>query len=595
MYKGLSFCLAGWHMSKVFISYRRDDAAGYAHAIQSQLLQHLSRDQVFMDVDTVEPGLDFVHAIEHAVSECDVFVAVIGKRWLGAESSGIPRLNNAKDYVRLEVSTALSRDIRVIPVLVDGMAMPEEESLPSVMQPITRRNALEISNTRFRYDVDQLITAVRRILDASETKRKADQEQERTRAHQEAEQRRLEVEAPQTAEQERLGEEDRRREEKSRRKAAENDGKRIEEEERNRAEQEVERRRSELEGQRQAELERLHAHEKRRSEEEEAKHKAEEQDRRRIEAEAQRRLEEERLTELELQRSSKEARENAERNERLHEQEQQRTTEQENRRRMEEAVSRAQLREELAQEKGSYGPKYNRRLLYVGGGVISIILIAVIASLVMPKKELPAPRPLPPPTVEEQKSTAPAAGDYHSPSHPSPLLTSKPIATDDPTTALVAMVSSNYKCEYNENYLENVSDSYGPNPGIGPKALSAVVCDPETGVNDGVIIQLFASAQDANKALHVGGVFNPGVRFSTTTPGDCLVKVGHHGTYQDSNGSGEVACFRYPAKINPYEFNWTDNGRRVRVSYLPSGSKPPTYAEAVQRWLATRSALWKSK
>jgi formylglycine-generating enzyme required for sulfatase activity len=129
-----------------------------------------------MDVDTVEPGVDFVRAIKKAVGECDVLVALIGKRWVG-ELGGTSRLDNTKDYVRLEVSTALARDIRVIPVLVDGMTMPNEDSLPSPVQPITRRNAIEISNTRFNYDVDQLIAAVRRILDPTE--RNADENRAR--------------------------------------------------------------------------------------------------------------------------------------------------------------------------------------------------------------------------------------------------------------------------------------------------------------------------------------------------------------------------------------------------------------------------------
>jgi formylglycine-generating enzyme required for sulfatase activity len=177
-------------MSKVFISYRRDDSAGYAHAIHSRLVQHFSKDQVFMDVDTVEPGVDFVRAIEKAVGECDVLIVLIGKRWVG-EPGGTSRLDNTKDYVRLEVSTALARDIRVIPVLVDGMTMPNEDSLPSPVQPITRRNAIEISNTRFNYDVEQLVTAVRKVLASSEAKRKPDEdnlrriEEERSLARQE--------------------------------------------------------------------------------------------------------------------------------------------------------------------------------------------------------------------------------------------------------------------------------------------------------------------------------------------------------------------------------------------------------------------------
>jgi TIR domain-containing protein len=72
-------------MSKIFISYRRDDSAGYAHAYLRELVQHFSKDRLFMDVDTVEPGVDFVYAIEKAVDECGVLVALIGKSWVGSE------------------------------------------------------------------------------------------------------------------------------------------------------------------------------------------------------------------------------------------------------------------------------------------------------------------------------------------------------------------------------------------------------------------------------------------------------------------------------------------------------------------------------
>jgi TIR domain/Sulfatase-modifying factor enzyme 1 len=155
-------------MSKVFISYRREDSAGYAHAIHSQLAQHFSKDRVFMDVDTVEPGVDFERVIEKAVGECDVLVALIGRRWMGSEQGGTSRLDNTKDYVRLEISTALARDIRVIPVLVDGMTMPNEEILPAPLRSLIRRQAMEISNTRFNFDVERLIAAVRRTLSESE-------------------------------------------------------------------------------------------------------------------------------------------------------------------------------------------------------------------------------------------------------------------------------------------------------------------------------------------------------------------------------------------------------------------------------------------
>src|SRR5262245_42158522 len=210
-------------MSKVFISYRRDDSAGYAHAIHSQLIHHFSKDQVFMDVDTVEPGMDFVRAIEKAVGECDVLVALIGKRWAGGEASGTSRLDNEKDYVRLEVSTALARDIRVIPVLVDGTTMPNEDSLPSPLRSISRRNAIEISNTRFNYDVEQLIAVVRKVLDVIEGERKAAEEKERNRVQQEAEKLRLNTEAQRKAEEAQLRQQEQRRqkEEDNRTKAEE--------------------------------------------------------------------------------------------------------------------------------------------------------------------------------------------------------------------------------------------------------------------------------------------------------------------------------------------------------------------------------------
>lgn len=150
-------------MPKIFISYRRDDSAGYAQAIYSRVAQHFSKDRVFMDVDTIEAGVDFERVIEKAVGECDVLLAVIGKRWAGGELDRVSWLDStSKDYVRLEIATALVRDIRVIPVLVDGMAMPSEDLLPQSIRPITRRHAVEISNTRFSSDIERLITAVQR-------------------------------------------------------------------------------------------------------------------------------------------------------------------------------------------------------------------------------------------------------------------------------------------------------------------------------------------------------------------------------------------------------------------------------------------------
>jgi len=156
-------------MSRIFISYRRDDSAGYAGRLYDRLSQRFGGDQIFMDIDTIEPGLDFVEVIEKAVGSCDVLIALIGRQWLTiADATGRRRLDNPEDFVRLEIATALDRNIRVIPVLVRGATMPRSTDLPDVLKKLSRRNALEISDTRFHYDVDRLIETLEKVLGVSE-------------------------------------------------------------------------------------------------------------------------------------------------------------------------------------------------------------------------------------------------------------------------------------------------------------------------------------------------------------------------------------------------------------------------------------------
>jgi formylglycine-generating enzyme required for sulfatase activity len=163
-------------MPNVFISYRREDASGYAQAVYGQLERFLRRDQIFMDVDTIPPGVDFVSNIEQAVAECDVLIALIGKRWMGERENGPPRIHDPEDFVHLEIAAALARDIRVIPVLVDGASMPSKDQLPRTLQPLVRRNALELSNTRFRYDLDRVSEAVRKTIVPARVTIKADKQ-----------------------------------------------------------------------------------------------------------------------------------------------------------------------------------------------------------------------------------------------------------------------------------------------------------------------------------------------------------------------------------------------------------------------------------
>jgi hypothetical protein len=149
-------------MPTTFISYRRDDAAGYAGRLHEALENRLGRDQVFRDVDTLEPGQDFIEAIHSRLAECRVFIAMIGREWLDArDSEGRRRLDQPHDYVRLEIITALERrDVRVIPVLIEGATMPPVESLPEPVRPLARKQAVHLRDDAWDHDVDRLAAAI---------------------------------------------------------------------------------------------------------------------------------------------------------------------------------------------------------------------------------------------------------------------------------------------------------------------------------------------------------------------------------------------------------------------------------------------------
>ena len=151
-------------MGNVFISYRRDDAAGYARAIYEELTERFSPERVFMDVDAIEPGLPFDEVIRDAVGQCEVLLVLIGARWLASRPEGGTRLDEERDFVRIEIAAALARKIRVIPVLLDGTPMPEEAELPEPLRGLAWRNAIELSNTRFNADVNRLVEVLAKVL-----------------------------------------------------------------------------------------------------------------------------------------------------------------------------------------------------------------------------------------------------------------------------------------------------------------------------------------------------------------------------------------------------------------------------------------------
>jgi hypothetical protein len=142
---------------RVFISYRREETAYPAGWLYDRLDDHFGGGQVFKDVDSIPLGDDFMEAITRAVGSCDVLLALIGDRWVGiTDERGQRRLDDPDDFVRLEIEAALARNVRVIPVLVDGARMPRADELPDSLTTLVRRQALELSPSRFESDTDRL-------------------------------------------------------------------------------------------------------------------------------------------------------------------------------------------------------------------------------------------------------------------------------------------------------------------------------------------------------------------------------------------------------------------------------------------------------
>lgn len=144
---------------KILLSYRREDSADVTGRIYDRLVQQFGRQQVFKDVDSIPFGVDFRKHLHQLVESCDVVVAVIGDRWNGPMSQEPrKRLDDAKDYVRIELEAALQRDILVIPVLVRGAQIPAESDLPSTLAPLAYRNGLSVRpDPDFHRDMDRLI------------------------------------------------------------------------------------------------------------------------------------------------------------------------------------------------------------------------------------------------------------------------------------------------------------------------------------------------------------------------------------------------------------------------------------------------------
>jgi hypothetical protein len=145
----------------IFVSYRRQESSHLAGRLYDRLADRFGASQVFIDVDAIEPGVDFAEEIFRAVAACQVLLAIIGPTWLTAtDEQGRRRLDDPDDIVRLEVEAALDRGVRVIPILVEGAVMPARQDLPESLAGLARRHALPVRHESFHYDAGRLMSAI---------------------------------------------------------------------------------------------------------------------------------------------------------------------------------------------------------------------------------------------------------------------------------------------------------------------------------------------------------------------------------------------------------------------------------------------------
>lgn len=152
----------------IFISYRRDDSEGEAGRLFDDLVRAFGEDSVFMDVAGINPGIDFRKAIDDNVATCGVLLAMIGPQWATiGNSAGQRRLDDENDFVRLEIASALKRDVPVIPVLVHEAKMPAPDQLPANLKDLAFRNSVELTHARWNSDVQLLTNALAQYVTAT--------------------------------------------------------------------------------------------------------------------------------------------------------------------------------------------------------------------------------------------------------------------------------------------------------------------------------------------------------------------------------------------------------------------------------------------
>jgi hypothetical protein len=149
----------------VFISYRRDDTAPQAGRLYDILSAHFGDDRIFMDVDSIELGVDFRASVTEALSSCEVLLALVGKAWTDTLTER--KEGGLDDLIRVEIKTALERGIRVIPILVNNARLPQEQELPRDLSALAHRQAFELADSTFRSDCRNLLTQIETVVSPS--------------------------------------------------------------------------------------------------------------------------------------------------------------------------------------------------------------------------------------------------------------------------------------------------------------------------------------------------------------------------------------------------------------------------------------------
>lgn len=147
-------------MPGIFISYRRDDQAGFAGRLADALEARFGSDNVFRDIEDIHPGEDFVLTIERQLASIDVMLVLIGPAWLTVSRDGVRRIDEPDDFVRMEIEAGLNSGRTVLPVLVGGATMPTEKDLPPAIGALARRQALTLSDAGWSSDLARLVAVL---------------------------------------------------------------------------------------------------------------------------------------------------------------------------------------------------------------------------------------------------------------------------------------------------------------------------------------------------------------------------------------------------------------------------------------------------